>query len=109
MLPNIDTIIFMFFILIFSGSMGYYINRVVTYKNDERGIFIISKASIITFSSVLLLFALFMSYLLVIDIFDLHQINQLFSIIVIRNFMSIIMAVIGVVNFFAIKYFEKHM
>lgn len=108
MLPTNDTIIFMFFNLIFCVSMGYYINRVVTYKNDERGISILAKASMITFSSILLLFALFMSYLVIIDIFDLHQTNQLFSLIVIRNFVSIIMAFIGVVNVFAIKYFEKH-
>lgn len=88
--------------------MGYYINRVVTYKNDERGISILAKASMITFSSLLLLFAFFMSYLVVIDIFELHQTNQLFSIIIIRNVVSIIMAFIGVVNFIAIKYFEKH-
>ena len=56
MLPTNDTIIFIFFVLIFCGSMGYYINRVVTYKNDERGISILAKASMITFSSILLLF-----------------------------------------------------
>lgn len=108
MLPTSDTIIFMFFTLIFCGSMGYYINRVVTYKNDERGISILAKASMITFSSILLLFAFFMSYLVVIDIFELHQTNQLFSIIIIRNVVSIIMALIGFVNLIAIKYFEKH-
>ncbi|WP_010052870.1 hypothetical protein [Carnobacterium maltaromaticum] len=108
MLPTNDTIIFIFFVLIFCGSMGYYINRVVTYKNDERGISILAKASMITFSSILLLFALFMSYLAVIDMLDLHQTNQLFSLILIRNVVSIIMAFLGIVNLTAIKYFEKH-
>lgn len=109
MLPTSDTIIFIFFILIFCGSMGYYINRVVTYRSDERGISIIAKASIITFSLILILFALFMSYLVVIDIFDLHQIKQVFSIVFIRNILSFVMAFLGVVNAFAINFFEKRM
>ncbi|CAD5903239.1 membrane hypothetical protein [Carnobacterium maltaromaticum] len=108
MLPTSDTIIFMFFILIFCGSMVYYINRVATYKNDERGISILAKASMITFSSILLLFALFMSYLVIIDIFDLYQINQVVSIIFIRNCISFVMAFLGIVNLLAIRYFENH-
>lgn len=42
MLPTSDTIIFMFFILIFLEVWDNHINRVVTFKNDERGILILN-------------------------------------------------------------------
>lgn len=102
----LSTIIFISSVVIFVSSMLYYMNRLTYYKNDERGLSIIAKSAMITFSSLLGLFALFLIYVTSLDIFDIQS-NQLYSIIFIRNAVSISVALISTINSLSIYFLSR--
>ncbi|MFS1009882.1 hypothetical protein ACFC8U_10945 [Enterococcus casseliflavus] len=102
----LTSIIFFISTAIFVISMFYFINKATYYKNDERGLSIIAKSAMITFSSLLVLFALFLCLITFIDVFDISS-KQLYSLVFIRNAVSITVAVISAINSLSIYFLLK--
>ncbi|GAB7306751.1 hypothetical protein [Enterococcus gallinarum] len=102
----LTSIVFFASIAVFVISMLYFINRATYYKNDERGLSIIAKSAMITFSSLLALFALFLCVITFIDVFDIPS-SQLYSLIFIRNAVSIVVAVISAINSLSIHLLSR--